>query len=159
MPMTTGNTLDDALLSVGVVVGVWVFYKLWKLFAKVFFFSALLFILLNSDKLVPVVEWLLPNKAAELQGSRLYDLASSSRALSLARGVVENNGVLKYEPLPEAKHPESAEGQRTEEQVQQQEDIVYDNDVTLDEDGTQQGEEAARSEGGGIWDWFGQFRR
>jgi hypothetical protein len=153
MPVTTGNTLDDALLSVGVVFGVWVFYRLWKLFAKLSFFSGLLFILLNSDKLAPVFEWILPNGGSELEGSRLHDLVSSSRAVSFARDVVEANGILKYEPLPADKHPESAEVQRTVQAT-----VIDDNDITLDDGGVRQGE-AATSEGGVIWDWLGRFRR
>ena len=118
MPITTGSPLDDALLCFGVALSVVLLYKAWKLFAKLFFTAAVLFILLNGDKWGLVPSGYISEKVPSLEGSRVHELLSGSRAVAYVAKTVLNQGLVRYEPVPAPKTEEdvvAAEVQEVEE--------------------------------------------
>ena len=99
MPITTGSELDDALLCIGFVLGVVLMYKAWRLFAKLFFSAALLFILLNGDRLGVLPSGFLSEKVPNLEGSRVYEILSKSRAVAYVTNAARKQDVVRYEPV------------------------------------------------------------
>ena len=98
MPITTGSELDDAFLCIGTVLAGVLLYKAWKLFAKLFFSAALLYILLHGDSLGMLPSGYLSEKVPNLEGSRVHELVSKSRAIAYVTNAVKKQGVLRYEP-------------------------------------------------------------
>ncbi len=99
MPLTTGSELDDGLLCIGVVLAAVMLYRAWALFVRLFFASALLFILLNGDSLGVLPSRFFSEKVPKLEGSRVHEILSKSRFVAYVTNAARKQDVIRYVPV------------------------------------------------------------